>query len=312
MKKLILSSLALLGLLATPAARAWSYSDGDLLLVFRANAHNNIEYDLGSVSNLLGQTNGWTTTISGWDPSLVTTEFGANLTGVKVILAATTSSTNANRTAWISSTDPNASAYNVSGAAWTANLHGTINSLGNRPIVPFNVPPAVATPTNAYVISPASAQYGGASYDSIVSGGNFSSIATWAGKAPFSNVPAEQNIPGTFDFWAIQPTGIYPNPPPDHLVGTFTITTNGVLTFVAGSRSPTIVGVSRSGSNNASAIQFTTTVGNTYSVSYTNTLGGPVSTWPVDANTLIGNGSVNTLNHTNAGDPAEFYLVSAQ
>src|ERR1700690_302531 len=111
MKKIILSSLALLALLATPPARAWSYSDGDLLLVFRESGHKNIEDDLGSVSNLLGQANGYTTTITGWDASLITTEFGSDLTGVKVVLAATTSSTSANETAWISSADPNVSAY---------------------------------------------------------------------------------------------------------------------------------------------------------------------------------------------------------
>jgi hypothetical protein len=93
MKKIILITIALLALLATPLARAWSYSDEDLLLVFRASGYNDIEYDLGSVTNLLGRTNGYTTTITGWDSSLVTTEFGPDLTGVDVILLATTSST---------------------------------------------------------------------------------------------------------------------------------------------------------------------------------------------------------------------------
>ena len=309
MKKIILSTLGLLALLATPSARAWSYGDGDLLLVFRENSHKNIEYDLGSVSNLLGQANGYTTIITGWDPSLITTEFGSDLTGVKVILAATTSSTNASKTAWISSADPNVNAYNVSGAAWTANLHGTINSLGNRPITPFNVPVAVATPANAYSIGPFDPQYGGASYDYIVSGGNFNSIATWAGKAPFSTVPVEQTIPGSFNFWAIQPTSTYPNSPPNKLIGTFTITTNGVLTFVAGPRASTITGVSRSG--NVSTVQFTTTVGNSYSLAYTNTLGGATATWPVDGTTLIGDGKVDTINRTSS-DNAEFYRVGVQ
>ena len=188
-------------------------------------------------------------------------------------------------------------------------MHGTINSIGIRPENPFDVPAAVATPTNAYSIGPFDPQLGGASYDDIVSGGNFKSIATWAGKAPFSTVPVEQAIPGSFDFWAVQTTSIYPNSPPDTLIGTFTITTNGVLTFVAGPRAPAITGVSRSG--NVSTIQFTTTVGNTYSVAYTNTLGG-TGPWPVDGTTLVGNGGVNTLNHTNSGDAAEFYRVIAQ
>jgi len=310
MKKIILSAFALLALLATPQARAWSYSDGDLLLVFRASGHNNIEYDLGSVSNLLGHANGYTTNITGWDSSLITTEFGAGLSGVKVILAATTSSANATPTAWISSVDPNSYAYNVGAAAWTANLHGTINSIGVRPENPFDVPAAVANPTNAYIIGPFDPQLGGASYDYIVSGGNFNSIATWAGKAPFSTVPVEQAVPGSFDFWAVQTTSIYPNSPPDKLIGTFTITTNGVLTFVAGPRTPSISGVTRSG--NVSSIQFTTTVGNTYSVAYTNQLGAATATWPVDATTLIGDGKTDTLNHTNSGGAAEFYRVSAQ
>jgi hypothetical protein len=306
MKKIILITIALLALLATPLARAWSYSDEDLLLVFRASGYNDIEYDLGSVTNLLGRTNGYTTTITGWDSSLVTTEFGPDLTGVDVILLATTSSTNANPTAWLTSADPNTTAYNVSLSEWTSFLHGTISAIGNKPISPFNVPAAVATPTNAYSINPFGT-YGGASYDYIVSGGTFNGIPTLGGHAPFT---VQQAVPGSLDFWAIQPTSTYPNPPPDTLIGTFTITTNGVLTFVAGPRSPTITGISRS--SNVSAVQFTTTVGNTYSVAYTNQLGATTATWPVDSNTLIGNGSINTINHTNSGGAVEFYRVKVQ
>jgi hypothetical protein len=82
-----------------------------------------------------------------------------------------------------------------------------------------------------------------------------------------------------------------------------------VLTFVAGPRSSTITRVGRSG--NVSAVQFTTTVGNIYSVAYTNKLGGAVANWPVDATTLVGDGKVNTINHTSS-DSAEFYRVNTQ
>ncbi|HSY43882.1 MAG TPA: hypothetical protein VK811_08210, partial [Candidatus Acidoferrum sp.] len=65
MKKILLPAVALLALLAAPLARAWSYNDGDLLLIFRDQGGNyNVEYDLGSVNSLLGQTNGYTTTIT--------------------------------------------------------------------------------------------------------------------------------------------------------------------------------------------------------------------------------------------------------
>ncbi|MGD1087554.1 MAG: hypothetical protein ABR955_02365 [Verrucomicrobiota bacterium] len=303
MKKIILSILTLLALVATPPARAWTYNDGDLLLIFRESGLNDIEYDLGSVSNLLGQTNGYTTTLTNWNTSLITAEFGAGLPGAEVILLASTSPTSASPTAWLSGTEPDTTAYNPSQSEWTSDLYGTISAIGNKPVVPFAVPPAAGTPTNAYSINP----YGtdaGASYDYIVSGGTYNGIAELGGNAPFT---VQQAVPGSLDFWAIQPTSIYPNPPPDTLVGTFTITTNGVLTFVAGPRQSDITGVTVS--NDVSTIQFTTTVGNHYSVAYTNALGGAVSTWPVDGNSLIGNGAVNTLNHTNNNNPQEFYQI---
>ena len=299
MKKIILLTLALPALLATPLARAWTYNNGDLLLVFRESGHKNIEFDLGSVANFLGKTNGYTTTVTGWDTSLVTTEFGTDLTGVKVVLLAAAGSTN-----WLSSAEPNTTAYNVSSQD-ADTLYSIISAVGTKPLYPINIPVAGA---NSYSIDPGGL-YAASSYDYIVSGGtlNGKTIPKLGGNAPFT---VEQAVPGFLDFWAIQSTTIYPNSPPDTLIGTFTITTNGVLTFVAGPRASTINGVRRSG--NASAIQFTTTVGNTYSVAYTNTLGGPVATWPVDVTTLVGNGKVNTLNHTNSGDAAEFYRVSVQ
>jgi hypothetical protein len=301
MKKIILSTLALLALLATPAARAWTYNNGDLLLIFRENVsgYNDIEYDLGSVSNLLGQTNGYTTTITNWNSSLITSEFGPGLPGAEVILLAATSPGAANPTAWLSGTEPDTTAYNPNQSTWTSDLYGIISAIGNKPIAPFAVPPAAGTPTNAYSISPSS----GASYDYIVSGGTGNGIAELGGNSPFT---VQQAVPGSFDFWAVPPTSIFPNP--DTLVGTFTITTNGVLTFVAGPRSSDITGVSVS--NIVSSVQFTTTVGNHYSLAYTNVLGGAVSTWPVDSNSLIiGNGAVNTINHTNNNNRQEFYQI---
>ena len=59
MKRIILTTLAALALLASPQARAWTYSDGDVLLIFR-NGSQDVEFDLGSVTNYLGKTNGYT------------------------------------------------------------------------------------------------------------------------------------------------------------------------------------------------------------------------------------------------------------
>jgi len=304
MKKLVSKILlAGLALLSTPLAQAqtWTYNDSDLLLVFRKSGHNNIEFDLGSVTNYLGKTNGYTNTVTGWDLSLVTGEFGSNLKNVNVILLATSGQTAASPTIWLTSAEPNTTAYNVSGQEWST-LSSVISAVGNKPINPFAVP---ATEANAYVIDPGDQQYGKASYDSLVSGGNFNNIAQLGGNAPFT---VQQAIPGLLDFWAVNPTGVTPNPP-DHLVGTFTVTTNGLLKFISGPRAPGITGVSHSG--NVSTVQFTTTVGNSYSLLYTNKLGGAVATWPADVNTVTGDGKVNAINRTSS-DNVEFYHVNAQ
>ena len=177
-----------------------------------------------------------------------------------------------------------------------------VSAIGKKPIYPFQVPD---TEPNAYVIDPGDPQYGAASYDHIVGGNTGNGIASLGGYAPFT---VQLAIPGLLDFWAIQSTGLSPSQP-DHLVGTFTATTNGVLKFIAGPRASNIIGVTRSG--NVSAIQFSTTVGNTYSVAYTNALGGATTNWPVEANTVVGDGYNDTINHTSTNS-AEFYRVNVQ
>jgi hypothetical protein len=300
MKKIILLTSILLALLATPRAWAWSYSDGDLLLVFRGGLYD-IEYDLGSVSNLLGQTNGYTTTITNWNPSVVTGLFGPNLAGVNVVLLAVTSSTNASPTAWLSGAEPDTTAYNPASGAWSSSLYSIIDAVGNKPISPFYVTAAAVTPTNAYAIQIGGVD-AGATYDYIVSGGTFQGIPTLGGHTPFT---VQQTIPGSFDFWGIGDA----SGSPDQLIGTFTITTSGALTFVAGPRSSTITEVNHSG--NVSSVQFTTTVGNHYSVGYTNRL-SKAAAWPVDVNTLVGDGRIDTINHTNNNQNAEFYRINTR
>jgi len=295
MKIFILTITAALTLLTTPLARAWTYNDGDLLLVFR-NGSQDVEFDLGSVTNFLGQTNGYTTTVTNWNLSLVTGTFGS-VSGLNVVLLATSDPTN-----WLSSAEPNTTAYNVSSSG-ADTLSGVIDGVGTKPLYPIAIPTSGA---NSYSID-VGGQYESSSYDYVVSGGHFNGIPQLGGNAPFT---VEQSVPGFLDFWQIAPTTVYPNSPPDKLIGTFYITGGGTLTFVAGPRASNITGINRSG--NVSTVSFTTTVGNIYSVAHTNTLGGPSGAWPVDATTLIGNGRINSINHTNSGGAAEFYRVTTQ
>src|ERR1700761_7611453 len=123
MKSFILRTLAALALLATPAARAWNYNAGDLLLVFR-NGSQDVEFDIGSVTNYLGHTNGYTATVKGWDPGLVTATFGS-FSGLSVALLATSGGTN-----WLSGAEPNYTAYNISAQA-AQTLGNIISGVGS-------------------------------------------------------------------------------------------------------------------------------------------------------------------------------------
>ena len=294
MKRFILSSLAALALLATPQVRAWNYNQGDLLLVFR-NGSQDVEFDIGSVTNLLGHTNGYTTTVTGWDPNLINSTFGS-FAGLDVALIATSGTTN-----WLSGAEPDTTAYNISSQS-AQTLGSIIGGVGSKPLFPIAIPTAE---TNAYSID-VTGQYKKSSYDYVVSGGLYNGIPQFGGNAQFA---VEQSVPGLLDFWAISPTTVYPNSPPDKLLGTFNITASGVLTFTAGPRSATVLNLNHAGG--VSAIQFATTVGNTYSILYTNKLGGAKTTWPVDATTLTGDGRADTLYHTNSS-AAEFYTIQTQ
>jgi hypothetical protein len=296
MKKILPLTFAALAVLAAPLARAWPYQDGDALLIFRESGFNDVEFDLGNVSQFTGLPYGTTITVNNWDRSLVTNTFGSDLTGVSVVLAGSTSRYDANRAAWLSSGDPTAVAYTLTASDWQFSLWSTINSIGTRPLI-YLVPTAGAS---AYSIDPGGT-YKLASYDAIVSP-NGGSLPQFGGNASFT---VEQVIPGTFGLWQIQPSAANPKPPAI-FVGTFTIDAGGGLTFTAGPPRPGALGIVRSSGVNT--VNFTTAVGGNYWLAYTNALGGPVSTWPLVSGPLVGDGNPHALNHT-ASDANGFYSV---
>lgn len=103
-----------------------------------------------------------------------------------------------------------------------------------------------------------------------------------------------------------------------YYVGYFTFNPDGTLTFTRASGTvppppaPQITQITRAG--NTSTISFTTVGGSyTYSLHYTNAAGlaAPVSSWPVAANTVTGDGAVKSLSDTTT-DAGRLYRVSAQ
>lgn len=301
MKTFLKLSLVALALLSAPLARAWTYTNGHALLVFRLSGLNNVEFDLGDVSQFTGKQNGYTTTVANWNLNLVTNVFGSDLTGVSVILAATTSDTNASPSAWLSSGDADAHPHNYSFPTWRNNLYSVINAIGTRPLT-YLVPTAGAA---AYSIDPGGT-YRLASYDYIVSGGgvNSGAIPQFGGNVSF---PVEKSIPGSFGFWQIAPGS---STQPATYVGTFTIDESGNLSFTAGPLSvvtpPTILSINRTGQVNA--VTFTTASGGNYWLTYSAALAGNGTNWPVVSGPVPGDGNNQTLSHTST-DANGFYRV---
>jgi hypothetical protein len=296
MKHILSLTLAGLALLGTPLARGGTtYQDGDVLLIFRQTGLNDVEYDIGNISQFTNHPNGYAAAVTGWDPTVATGVFGSDLTGVSVIIASTTSLTNANRTSWLSSGDPTATISDVPATTWQGNLWSVINSIGNRPET------YLPTKTFPYSLNPG----GVASYDYIASGGgqNEFDLPQLGGNVNFT---VEQVIPGLFGFWAIQPHAT-PEPAATQL-GSFYIDASGNLTFIVGPPEPTIVGITQAG--NVASVTFTTLPVGTYSLAYTTTLGSPVSAWTVVSGPVAGNGGNQSLTYTNTtADSAGYFEV---
>lgn len=290
---------AALALLAAPLSHAWTYTDGDALLVFRNSGFNTVEFNLGNISQFTNVPSGSTITVSGWSSSLVTSTFGNDLTDVSVILAATTSPyVGSGRASWLTGASTSeVVTENSTASSWQSKFYSNINAIGTKPVL--NLIPA--TSTNAYSIDLSGVDWS-ASYDYIVTSGGVrnSQIASFGGNASFN---VEGVVPGSFALWRIAPNvnAAY--------VGTFNITSAGVLTFTAGAAtvpSPSITGITRSG--DISTVSFTTTVGGNYWLTYTNALGGSPTNWPVVSGPIAGDGSGKSLTHTNSG-AAGFYSV---
>ena len=184
----------------------------------------------------------------------------------------------------------------------------------------FRSRPGLYLPASQYVNSPDAYSFAPSSilaYDTIVSSGNYVSgvplaaghnnivnqdwLAQFGGFAPFT---VEGVVPGSFGFLAVSATNSAVKPL-DTYIGTFTIATNGVLTFTAGPLTPVVTGVARSGST--SLVSFSTGLSGHYSLLFTNKLSGSTN-WPVVGSSLVGDGNTNSLTYTST-DPAGFFRV---
>src|SRR5262245_26024894 len=112
--------LALGAAAAIQTTSAFTYNDSDLILVFRKEGFNDVEFNLGTVSNYLGKANGTRMTISNFDINLVRSNYNNSLANVKLLLISATSATDPSRRIWSTSSQlaPSTPPTDLSSSRW--------------------------------------------------------------------------------------------------------------------------------------------------------------------------------------------------
>ena len=296
-KKISKFLLAALAAGAVQTACAFNYTDGHLILVCRGGTGaNDVEYDLGSVSNYVGLAAGTQiTSFPNFDTTVLSNNFNNQLNGVKFCLFATTPPGDPWSRVWATDTSLLTATPQLAFSPWSS-LRGQMSSVG---IAATQNTTSNATPN--YVVSAGTS----GAYDYIASGGNLAqSVTTWNG---LLTTPTEGTIPGTLTFYQIEPSPTTPKPPAT-FVGSFILDANGKLTYTAGmvvssdSKSK-ITKITRAGTS--VNVSFTTSLGAIHRLRYLTSIGG---SWTTLSTPATGDGTVKTLQDTTT-DPVRFYEV---
>lgn len=279
----------------TQLASAFTYTNTQLLLIFRQDGFKDVEFNLGSVSNFTTLSAGTTVTVTNWSPTAVSSNYNNSLSGAKFILVACTdrSLPNAALRCWLTDADAATSPNDVTGSKLTTQL-SLVNSIGSAAAVNST------DTTQTYVIDSTLTS----SYTDIVSSGGSLDLPTFGGNAAFT---VEQSIPGSSRFFALKiGSGSSTQ------IGTFTMTSNGTLTFTAGTAvplvQPRILSITRT--NGISSVSFASVTGLNYRLRAINALTTSVTNWTILSPAISGNNSVVTLQET-TGVSTRFYNVEA-
>jgi len=301
MKRTLHFLCTLAAALVTHTVSAFTYSDYDLLLILRQEGLNDVEFNLGSVTNYLGQPDGTVITVTNFDVNLAKSGFNNNLVGVKFILMAATNSNAAIKRAYLTDADPASVPTDITVSSWRT-LQSKISFVGIQAAIN-----TASNSTESYVISPSDTS----AYTYIATDGGPGDVTSIAGTAPFL---VENPIPGTSRFFEVK--GINPAVSPSVQIGSFNMVATGVLTFTAGAAAqrppltpPTILGWHRSGS--LTTITCSSTNGVNYRLHYTDAAGlnANVTNWPSLPSVP---GSYPTTSMQDTGpDATRFYKVEA-
>jgi hypothetical protein len=297
----LLAAISILGF--APFAQAFTYNPGDVLLVFRSPGLNDVEFNLGNVSQFLNQTNGYKVAVTGWSPSVVNANYPLNGGNVQFAVLASTSVSDPNPNSWVSDAQPSISVSDVTASRWSGGLAGQITAVGNGaaadPTAPGNTNYDVIVPTSHY------------SFDNITSNNGLS-----PGEIPYlggaSGIPFQVTgvVPATVLFYQISPSSATPKPA-GILVGSFTLDGNGNLTFQTGPLldATTITSITNNGG--PVAVTFNTKSTVKYRLRYTTDLTIPRSAWTILPNPVAGDGNPQVLYDNTALDAARYYAVES-
>ena len=237
--------------------------------------------------------------VTNWSLQTVTNKLNHSLLNVKFLLAAVTTSDDPLRRASLTDATSIDTPTDQSGSRLTQ-IYSKISEVGGEATA------ATFTNSSQVYITNASAV---TSYSYIASGGGQLDASTLGGAAPF---PIEIENPATNRFIELKASNVSPKPAAT-IVGTFSLTSAGVLTFSAGPpvtalTQSHIQSIARSGSVNT--VTFSTAIGANYRLRYTTNLVSGASIWTILPTSIAGDGSNKTLTDTTS-DPRRFYVVEA-
>jgi hypothetical protein len=288
-----LKRLLLLSWLIGPlhSASAMNYTNTDLLLVFREDGFNDVEFDLGPVTNFVGLTQGTQKQI-GYDTNLVMSNFNGSLASVGLLLVGASGLGDTQQRVWLTDVSSSSTPTDVTYSKFSQ-IRSKITAVGLQG--------SILTASNASPVVVATGQAGSFTY--VASDGNLTPANSLGGLTAF---PIEIVGPGTLSFYQV---GISTSSPqnPAKLLGSFSWAADGTLKFTAGSQvtptGPTITTVTRQGTT--TTLSFTTVSGLKYQLQAAPTLPGPFS---AAGASVTGDGNPQSVSDTSS-DPARFYRI---
>ena len=302
-KTLRILTLIALAIMAAAPARAFTFNYGDVLLVFRANGNNNVEFNLGNISQFLNHPVGYQAVVGNWSADVVNNQYALTNGIAQFFVLATTADDDANPTAWISDSQPLQAAVDDNAVQWEGGLFNVIGGAGfgpqNDPNGPVGTNYDVITPTSLYA------------FDFIASNNNQTpnQISFLGGRSGLKFSSAGQ-IPGSVLFYAIQPSSLAPKPAAT-LIGSFTLAADGTLTFQAGPLLDATQVTSATLSGGVVSVTFNTKSAVKYRLRYSAQLNGGPNTWTILPHAVAGDGNPQTLQDNPPGDSARFYAVES-